>query len=81
MNGQQIGISEHFEFDTVVSVPRSEKTDYWYGSPAVENMWDGMWGLLRGFGWQLAKDGSAIPAKINGLARLPESAVADAAVD
>ena len=74
MNGQQIGISEHFEFETVVSIERAKASDYWYGSPAVENMWDGMWGLFRGFGWQSGEDGSVMPAKIPGLARLPDSA-------
>jgi manganese oxidase len=78
MNGQQIGISEHFEFNMAVSVPRSEVTDYWFGSPAVENMWDGMWGLLRAKGWEMIpgdEEGTSRPAKINDLARLPESAV------
>ncbi|NOU22057.1 MAG: hypothetical protein HOO93_09745, partial [Methyloglobulus sp.] len=51
MNGQQIGISEHFEFDTPVPSKGTNVTDYWYGSPAVENMWDGMWGLIRSYGF------------------------------
>lgn len=49
MNGQQIGISEHFEMD--VKLPNDPGvTDYWYGSPSVENFWDGMWGLVRAYG-------------------------------
>ena len=50
MNGQQIGISEHFEFDVQVTSNEAEITDHLYGSPAVENLWDGMWGLMRAFG-------------------------------
>jgi hypothetical protein len=75
MSGQQIGISEHFEFETVVNVAPSVKTDYWYGSPAVENMWDGMWGLIRGFGVTSDDDGLPVPVEQTGLARLPESAI------
>jgi hypothetical protein len=75
MSGQQIGISEHFEFETVINVAPSVKSDYWYGSPAVENMWDGMWGLIRSFGVTSNDDGLPVPIEQNGLARLPESAV------
>ncbi len=68
MNGQQIGISEHFEFDIPVPSAGTRSTDYWLGSPAVENLWDGMWGLLRSYGF---KD-SATHYKVAKLARLPE---------
>ena len=54
MNGQQIGISEHFEFEISPHVTNAP-TDYWYGSPAVENMWDGMWGLMRTFATKLER--------------------------
>lgn len=51
MNGQQIGISEHFEME--VKLPNANMlTDYWLGSPSVENFWDGMWGLVRSIGGQ-----------------------------
>ncbi|MEQ1636524.1 MAG: hypothetical protein ABL903_07520 [Methylococcales bacterium] len=51
MNGQQIGISEHFEME--VKLPNADMlTDYWFGSPSVENFWDGMWGLVRAMGGQ-----------------------------
>ena len=52
MNGQQIGISEHFEFDARVDAPgdnRDASTDYFYASSATDNLWDGQWGLLRAF--------------------------------
>jgi manganese oxidase len=70
MNGQQIGISEHFEFDTPVPSGSTDSTDYWFGSPAVENLWDGMWGLVRSYG---VKDAST-NLNIKKLARLPEVA-------
>lgn len=50
MNGQALGISEHFEFNTPLPSAATSITDYWYGSLAVENQWDGMWGLLRSYG-------------------------------
>ncbi|MEQ1559931.1 MAG: hypothetical protein ABL933_13465, partial [Methyloglobulus sp.] len=51
MNGQQIGISEHFEME--LKLPNANMlTDYWFGSPSVENYWDGMWGLVRSMGGQ-----------------------------
>ena len=50
-NGQQIGISEHFEFNTrIVRLhPKSAYTDHLYSSSATDNLWDGQWGLLRTF--------------------------------
>lgn len=68
MNGQQIGISEHFEFDTPVPSGGTDSTDYWFGSPAVENLWDGMWGLLRSYGVKAPGEN----LNIKKLARLPE---------
>ena len=63
VNGQHIGISEHFEAQInpgTSPVP----IDHFYSSSTVDNLWDGMWGLLRVF-----------PANKNlrqtGLARLP----------
>ena len=50
VNAQPIGISEHFEFDVRPSNPAHQaSTDYWYGSSATDNIWDGQWGLLRAF--------------------------------
>ncbi|MBS0168765.1 MAG: hypothetical protein JSR62_00305 [Nitrospira sp.] len=71
MNGQQIGISEHFEFDARVDAPgdnRDASTDYFYASSATDNLWDGQWGLLRAFDprWNESK---------TGLKRLPASAM------
>lgn len=72
MNGQQIGISEHFEFDLDVSASGASTTDYWFGSAAVENVWDGMWGTLRSYG---IVGETNQPAQVDQLARLPAAAV------
>ena len=51
-NGQQIGISEHFEFE-VGPLPRGDNklrrrfTDLLYSSAATDNLWDGQWGIMR----------------------------------
>ncbi len=61
VNAQQIGISEHFEFnDRVVEfMPfdqgnglsggghRHKVVDHLYSSAAADNLWDGQWGLMR----------------------------------
>ena len=54
-NGQQIGISEHFEFELKPS-PLSPVTHYGtrikdrlYSSAATDNLWDGQWGIMRTF--------------------------------
>jgi manganese oxidase len=50
-NAQQIGISEHFEFDFNEKVApvfsASGLADFLYQSAATDNLWDGMWGLMR----------------------------------
>jgi len=52
-NAQAIGISEHFEFlmaDKVLPVFSDNGiADFLYQSAAAENLWDGMWGLMRTF--------------------------------
>jgi manganese oxidase len=70
LNGQPIGISEHFEFDARVDAPgdnRDAVTDYFYASSATDNLWDGQWGMLRAFDprWEEPK---------TGLKRLPSAA-------
>ena len=55
-NAQQIGISEHFEFE-INPVPPTPQInlpdigtnvrDYLYSSAATDNLWDGQWGILR----------------------------------
>ena len=51
VNAQQIGISEHMEFEIPISVNGVSQTDYLYMSSAADNLWDGMWGLVRSIGW------------------------------
>jgi hypothetical protein len=51
-NGQQIGISEHFEFEVGPMPLGNNKlarrfTDLLYSSAATDNLWDGMWGIMR----------------------------------
>jgi hypothetical protein len=61
-NAQQIGISEHFEFElsplpqilndpTKYNSSYSDKgknfSDHLYASAATDNLWDGQWGILR----------------------------------
>lgn len=65
MNGQQIGISEHMEFDSPVSVDGVDRTDLLYLSSATDNLWDGMWGLMRVIGFNESK-----PIQQLGLKRL-----------
>jgi manganese oxidase len=57
-NGQQIGISEHFEFE-VNPMPQTpvlnvegvgtNVRDHLYSSAATDNLWDGQWGIFRTF--------------------------------
>jgi hypothetical protein len=53
-NAQAIGISEHFEFElppipAVGNVNGANKNlaDFLYGSFATDNLWNGMWGIMR----------------------------------
>lgn len=54
-NGQQIGISEHFEFEIKPTPPSTVKQfgtrskDRLYSSAATDNLWDGQWGIMRIF--------------------------------
>ncbi|HEX8501288.1 MAG TPA: Ig-like domain-containing protein [Pyrinomonadaceae bacterium] len=55
-NAQGLGISEHFEFD-VPPIPavgnlggaNPDVADFMYGSFATDNLWNGMWGILRSY--------------------------------
>jgi hypothetical protein len=53
-NSQQIGISEHFEFDfadkTQPLYNKEKFADFLYQSAATDNLWDGQWGLMRTYG-------------------------------
>jgi hypothetical protein len=53
-NGQAIGISEHFEFE-LPPIPavgnkygaNPDLADFMYSSAGTDNLWDGMWGIMR----------------------------------
>ena len=64
MNGQHIGISEHFEFD-IKTLAQRRQGDYKYAASATDNLWDGTWGLLRAY----PTDDNSHPL----LARLPNN--------
>lgn len=56
LNGQPIGISEHFEFNMNLDTDDPKRNnDYLYSSWAVDNLWDGQWGILRSYGWSSEK--------------------------
>jgi manganese oxidase len=48
-NAQQIGISEHFEFEVGAFPVTGANIDYLYSSAATDNLWDGQWGLIRAY--------------------------------
>lgn len=79
VSAQPLGISEHFEFDIRVSPQSTRQTDSLYFGSSVDQLWDGMWGLLRAYGraadpadperaWPVHQPGLA---RLNGLAGNP----------
>jgi hypothetical protein len=83
-NGQQIGISEHFEFEInrVPAFPQLDVAgvgtnvrDHLYSSAATDNLWDGQWGILRAFHSNAAGAAQGTYVDLDGqrrsLARLP----------
>ncbi len=50
VNAQPLGISEHFEFDIEASPIGNLVTDYLYFGSSVDQLWDGMWGVMRTYG-------------------------------
>ncbi len=49
VNAQPLGISEHFEFDIKTMAPDATQTDYLYFGSSMDQLWDGMWGLMRAY--------------------------------
>lgn len=47
VNTQPLGISEHFEFDINTPFLDAPQVDYLYYGSSVDQLWDGMWGLMR----------------------------------
>jgi manganese oxidase len=50
VSAQSLGISEHFEFDIKPSPLAIKRYDSLYMGSSVDQLWDGMWGLVRSFG-------------------------------
>lgn len=48
-NAQPIGISEHFEFDVTVLPLDASHVDRLYFGSSVDQLWDGLWGIMRSF--------------------------------
>lgn len=48
-HAQPVGISEHFEFDMLVNPAGLPAVDYLYFGSSVDQLWDGMWGVLRSY--------------------------------
>lgn len=52
-NAQEIGISEHFEFFLKNGLPgirkKYELVDYLYQGAGTDDLWNGMWGILRSY--------------------------------
>ena len=49
VNAQPVGISEHFEFDVTANPIDMKHADYLYFGSSVDQMWDGLWGVLRSY--------------------------------
>ena len=72
-NAQPLGISEHFEFNVKVSPLSTPLTDSLYLGSSIDQLWDGMWGLVRSYGMHPARgDVPATPVVTPGIARLNE---------
>jgi hypothetical protein len=59
VNSQPLGISEHFEFDVRAPIFEMSQGDYMYFGSSIDQLWDGMWGVLRAYKSDLAATGAA----------------------
>jgi hypothetical protein len=50
VSAQPIGISEHFEFNIKVNPLAAPVLDSLYAGSSMDQLWDGMWGLVRSYG-------------------------------
>ena len=71
-NAQPIGISEHFEFDIHVNPLGGSHTDYLYFGSSIDQLWDGMWGVLRAYGELDSQRKKQVSLPL-GVAKLPDS--------
>ena len=52
VSAQPLGISEHFEFNIKINPMAISRLDSLYLGSSVDQLWDGMWGLVRSYGLQ-----------------------------
>lgn len=57
---QPLGISEHFEFDVRPAPVSADRVDHLYAGTSVDQLWDGMWGVMRVFGRVRESAGSPV---------------------
>ena len=57
VNAQPLGISEHFEFNIQVSPRPTPVVDQLYLGSSIDQLWDGMWGIMRAYGKEPGADG------------------------
>ncbi len=72
VSAQPLGISEHFEIDVTISPDAAPRLDSLYLGSSVDQLWDGMWGLVRSWGRERSgAPGGGLPvAERPGVARL-----------
>lgn len=56
VSAQPLGISEHFEFDIKVSPQATPRMDSLYLGSSIDQLWDGMWGLVRSYGSTVSEE-------------------------
>lgn len=78
-NAQQLGISEHFEFD--MHLDKDETTDFLYASPEVGNLWHGAWGIMRGYKRGAKTGPNESRLEWDGLPRLHDSSTSRPSAD
>jgi hypothetical protein len=57
VSAQPLGISEHFEFNIKVSPRPTPVVDQLYLGSSMDQLWDGMWGIMRAYGKEPGADG------------------------
>lgn len=81
VNAQPLGISEHFEFDINTPFLDAPQVDYLYYGSSVDQLWDGMWGLMRVCGngkWSPSCAWAEKLAKLPGIKPSPNRTETDA---
>lgn len=73
IDGQPLGISEHFELvmqnNQRATLNPDGSADYLYQSAPTDDLWNGVWGLLRGYGKRIP---SLLPLPTNPPPNAPE---------